>query len=122
MTLREHEFTDLPTLTGPMRTHIIRPAAEGRFPGIVLWSEILQVTGPIRRTAALLAGHQLIFTRNFKGNNLNLNFRPFLITGRALLIRGGMKSRQRCIPFGPGHLRWQEVAAPPCRPSLVCVG
>lgn len=57
MTLREHECTDLPTLTGPMRTHVIRPAAEGRFPGIVLWSEIFQVTGPIRRTAALLAGH-----------------------------------------------------------------
>lgn len=36
MTLREHEFTDLPTLTGPMRTHVVRPAAEGRFPGIVL--------------------------------------------------------------------------------------
>ena len=60
MTLREHEFTDLPTLTGPMRTHILRPAEEGRYPGIVLWSEIFQVTGPIRRTAALLAGHGFI--------------------------------------------------------------
>lgn len=60
MTLREHEFTDLPTLTGPMRTHVIRPAAEGRFPGIVLWSEIFQVTGPIRRTAAMLAGHGFV--------------------------------------------------------------
>mgnify|MGYP000022227402 CR=1 FL=1 len=60
MTLREHEFTDLPTLTGPMRTHVVRPAAEGRFPGIVLWSEIFQVTGPIRRTAALLAGHGFV--------------------------------------------------------------
>ena len=60
MILREHEFTDLPTLTGPMRTHVIRPAAEGRFPGIVLWSEIFQVTGPIRRTAALLAGHGFV--------------------------------------------------------------
>lgn len=60
MTLREPEFTDLPTLTGPMRTHVIRPAAEGRFPGIILWSEIFQVTGPVRRTAALLAGHGFV--------------------------------------------------------------
>ena len=43
-----------------MRTHVIRPAAEGLFPGIILWSEIFQVTGPIRRTAALLAGHGFI--------------------------------------------------------------
>src|SRR5947209_16690780 len=40
-----------------MRTHLFRPAAEGRYPGIVFYSEIFQVTGPIRRTAALLAGH-----------------------------------------------------------------
>ena len=60
MTLREHDFIDLPTLTGPMRTHVIRPAAAGYFPGIVLWSEIFQITGPIRRTAALLAGHGFV--------------------------------------------------------------
>jgi carboxymethylenebutenolidase len=60
MTLHEPEHTDLPTLTGPMRTHVIRPAGPGRFPGIVLWSEIFQVTGPIRRTAALLAGHGFV--------------------------------------------------------------
>src|SRR4030095_1437332 len=34
--------------------------AEGRYPGILLFSEIFQVTGPIRRTAALLAGHGFI--------------------------------------------------------------
>ncbi|MEP9402406.1 dienelactone hydrolase family protein [Sphingomonas sp. VNH70] len=42
---------------GVMRTHVFRPAAEGRFPGVVLYSEIYQVTGPIRRLAAFLAGH-----------------------------------------------------------------
>jgi carboxymethylenebutenolidase len=40
-----------------MRTHIVRPAAQGKYPGIVLFSEIFQVTGPIRRTAVQLAGH-----------------------------------------------------------------
>ena len=57
MTIKDHEFVELPTPTGPMRTHIVRPTAAGRYPGIVLYSEIFQVTAPIRRTAALLAGH-----------------------------------------------------------------
>jgi carboxymethylenebutenolidase len=57
VTIKDNEFVDLPTPTGPMRTHIFRPQAEGRYPGILLYSEIFQVTGPIRRTAAWLAGH-----------------------------------------------------------------
>src|SRR3954463_3691311 len=57
MTIKDNEFVDLPTPTGPMRTYVFRPQAEGRYPGILLYSEIFQVTGPIRRTAALLAGH-----------------------------------------------------------------
>jgi len=56
MTLSDHEFVDLDTATGPMRTFVFRPTAPGRYPGILLYSEIFQVTGPIRRTAALLAG------------------------------------------------------------------
>jgi carboxymethylenebutenolidase len=40
-----------------MRTHIVRPAAPGKYPGLVFYSEIFQITVPIRRTAALLAGH-----------------------------------------------------------------
>ena len=39
-----------------MRTHILRPAAEGRFPGIVFYSEIFQLTEPVRRLAAQIAG------------------------------------------------------------------
>ena len=56
MILKDAETVDLPTPSGPMQTHVFRPAAEGRYPGLVLFSEIFQVTGPIRRTAALLAG------------------------------------------------------------------
>jgi carboxymethylenebutenolidase len=40
-----------------MRAHVFRPKAEGRYPGILFYSEIFQVTAPIRRMAALLAGH-----------------------------------------------------------------
>jgi carboxymethylenebutenolidase len=43
-----------------MRTYLFRPVAEGRYPGIVLYSEIFQLTGPIRRTASFLAGHGYI--------------------------------------------------------------
>jgi carboxymethylenebutenolidase len=57
MIILDSESVDLATPSGPMRTHLFRPAAPGRYPGIVFWSEIFQVTGPIRRSAAMLAGH-----------------------------------------------------------------
>jgi carboxymethylenebutenolidase len=56
----QRETTDLATPTGPMRTYVYRPVAPGRYPGIVLFSEIFQETGPIGRTAAMLAGHGLV--------------------------------------------------------------
>lgn len=57
MIVAPHEYVTLDTPYGPMRTHIVRPAAPGRYPGLVFYSEIFQITEPIRRTAALLAGH-----------------------------------------------------------------
>ena len=56
MIIIDNEFVDLATPSGDMRTHIFRPADQGKYPGIILFSEIYQVTGPIRRTAAILAG------------------------------------------------------------------
>ncbi|HEX3801065.1 MAG TPA: dienelactone hydrolase family protein [Verrucomicrobiae bacterium] len=60
MTIKDPEIVDISTPTGPMRTHIYRPAAAGRYPGVVFFSEIFQITGPIRRTAAMLAGHGFV--------------------------------------------------------------
>lgn len=60
MTLKDNEHVDLATPSGPMRTYLFRPQAPGKYPGILLYSEIFQVTGPIRRTAALLAGHGFV--------------------------------------------------------------
>lgn len=57
MTILDNEFFDIATPTGPMRTYLFKPAAPGKYPGILLYSEIFQVTGPIRRTAAMLASH-----------------------------------------------------------------
>jgi len=60
MTIIDTDFVDLPTPTGPMRTYIARPNHTGRFPGVLLYSEIFQVTAPIRRTAARLASHGFV--------------------------------------------------------------
>ncbi|MBK7394763.1 MAG: dienelactone hydrolase family protein [Myxococcales bacterium] len=69
MLLVEDPPVDLPTPTGPMRTYLYRPVAvgarglgpfPGRFPGVVLFSEIFQRTPPIHRMAQLLAGHGLL--------------------------------------------------------------
>jgi carboxymethylenebutenolidase len=57
MTIKDDIVADLRTPTGQMRTYVFCPAGEGRYPGVVLFSEIFQVTGPIRRTAAMIAGH-----------------------------------------------------------------
>lgn len=56
MIILDNETVTLTTPTGPMLTHLFRPAGPGRFPGILLYSEIFQLTGPIRRTCAWLAG------------------------------------------------------------------
>src|ERR1700721_4698307 len=60
MTIKDDIVVDLTTPAGPIRTYIFRPAAEAKYPGVVLYSEIFQMTGPIRRTAALIAGHGYI--------------------------------------------------------------
>lgn len=58
MILKDDLVQDIPTANGPMRTYFFRPAVQNtQFPGIVLYSEIFQMTGPIRRFATFLAGH-----------------------------------------------------------------
>ncbi len=60
MTIHETEQVEVPTPSGPMRTYIFRPQPPGRWPALLFFSEIFQVTAPIRRTAALLAGHGFV--------------------------------------------------------------
>ncbi len=57
MILKDDLVADVGTANGPMRTYFFHPAAAGPFPGIILYSEIFQMTGPIRRFAGFLAGH-----------------------------------------------------------------
>lgn len=48
---------DFPTPSGIMRTYVHRPVGDGTYPAILLYSEIFQQTGPIARSARLMAGH-----------------------------------------------------------------
>ena len=57
MIIRSDETADIPVPeNGTMRLHLFRPAGLGRFPGVLFFSEIYQVTAPIRRLAAMVAG------------------------------------------------------------------
>jgi carboxymethylenebutenolidase len=44
----------------PMRTVVNAPKPAGRYPGILLYSEIFQLTGPIRRSMERLAGYGFV--------------------------------------------------------------
>ena len=51
------EYLTLETATGPMQCQLFRPVVNGRqFPALLFYSEIFQITAPIARTAAMLAG------------------------------------------------------------------
>ncbi len=54
MTIIE-ETVEVATPTGPMRSYVSKPGAAGQYAGVLLYSEIFQVTGPIRRAAAQVA-------------------------------------------------------------------
>ena len=55
MTITE-SVVEISTPTGPMRSMVFQPAEHGKYPGLVFFSEIFQITGPIHRTGAYLAG------------------------------------------------------------------
>lgn len=51
------EYLDLPVDGTVMRTFIAAPKAEGRYPGILFYSDIFQLTGPMLRASIRLAGY-----------------------------------------------------------------
>jgi len=54
MTIIE-ETVEIQTPTGPMRSYVLTPSEPSARAGILMFSEIFQVTGPIRRAAAQIA-------------------------------------------------------------------
>ncbi len=59
MQIQEKTIT-LSTPKGAMQTLILRPVEKGNYPCLILYSEIFQLTGPIVRSAAIMAGHGFI--------------------------------------------------------------
>jgi len=82
MILRSDEIQDVDVPgSGLMRMHLFRPAIDGRFPGVLLFSEIYQVTAPIRRLAAMIAGHGYVVAapevyHEYEPTGMVLNYDP----------------------------------------------
>lgn len=54
--LTHHQVVQIDTPTGAMETQVFAPQLNGKFPAIIFYSEIFQITAPIARSANLLAG------------------------------------------------------------------
>ncbi len=59
MKLREDEVS-VPAPAGDIRTVVLRPAGEGRRPGVLLYTDIFQLTESTLRTARRLASHGFV--------------------------------------------------------------
>jgi carboxymethylenebutenolidase len=55
MIVQSDEVVELSTPYGPMRTVVFQPVEAGTYPGLMLFSEIFQITAPVRRLAARFA-------------------------------------------------------------------
>jgi len=53
-------YVQVPTPGGPMRTFVAAPRAAGKWPGVVCYSDIFQLTAPMLRTCARLAGYGFV--------------------------------------------------------------
>ncbi len=54
------EYADISVDGSPMRMFVAQPQAEGKYPGILFYSDIFQLTGPMLRTSARLAGYGFV--------------------------------------------------------------
>jgi carboxymethylenebutenolidase len=54
------EYVDVPVDGKAMRTFLAKPKAAGKYPGILCYSDIFQLTGPMLRSCARLAGYGFV--------------------------------------------------------------
>jgi carboxymethylenebutenolidase len=54
------EYVDIEVDRSPMRMFVAAPKAEGVYPGIIFYSDIFQLTGPMRRASERLAGYGFV--------------------------------------------------------------
>lgn len=103
MTISE-THVDLPTTRGPMRVHLFLPAGEKRHPAVIFYSEIFQVTGPIRRMAAALSGHGYLV-------GVPEVYHEFEPAGRVLAYDQAGSDRGNELKYTKELASWDEDAA-----------
>ena len=54
------DYLDIPAQDSPMRLFVTAPKAEGRYPGILAYSDIFQLTGPMIRACVRLASYGFV--------------------------------------------------------------
>jgi len=54
------EYVDIPAPGSPMRMFVAAPKAPGKYPGIVCYSDIFQLSGPTLRSVSRLAGYGFV--------------------------------------------------------------
>jgi carboxymethylenebutenolidase len=54
------EYVEIDVGGSPMRMLVVAPKAEGAYPGIVFYSDIFQLTGPMLRASQRLAGYGFV--------------------------------------------------------------
>src|SRR6185295_16355927 len=54
------QYVDLTVDESPMRLFVAAPKQEGQYPGIIFYSDIFQLTGPMIRATARLAGYGFV--------------------------------------------------------------
>lgn len=54
------QYVSIPVSESPMRTFIAAPKKEGKYPGILFYSDIFQLTGPMLRSSVRLAGYGFV--------------------------------------------------------------
>jgi carboxymethylenebutenolidase len=54
------EYVDIAAPQSPMRMFVASPHAEGKFPGILCYSDIFQLSGPMLRACTRLAGYGFV--------------------------------------------------------------
>ena len=125
MIIRSDEILDVPVAgSSAMRMHLFRPAVEGRFPGVLLFSEIYQVTDPIRRLAAMVAGHGYVVAvpevyHEYEPPGTVLRYdQPGTDRGNALKVQKPVAAFDADADAGLAAL----AAHPPCSGRLATLG
>ena len=54
------EFVDVPVAGKSMHSFVAAPLAEGKYPGVLFYSDIFQLTGPMVRSCMRLAGYGFV--------------------------------------------------------------